>query len=553
MLWLAVEPTQGAQWLLCLPRRQPASLAAREAWLQQARKAARLSHPRLAATVEVGVAENWPYTACERQLGVTLEEHLAQGEPPAPAQCAQWLSAVLEGLAYAHEAGHAHHDIGTASVLITPQGEAMLLGLGVAGFDTEVAVADGAAPPAQNDPLQAHRAATETDLAACGVLLHRLLAGAPPLDETDAPTAVQRLEREIVRLGWTMPHPVPESLRAIVNRATDRDGLRRYLGARSLLRALQGWLAAQAAEGDGPLALLLDRLQSVGHLPARLGLTERLSQLAVMERQRVDELVELLVQDPALVLELLRAINAVKFAGHDDGPVRTVRRAVQLIGMAGVRTAAASLRAWPGPLSTHAAQALDAALREALIAGHVAEVLCPADLDAEEALLLAMLQHLGGLLARYHFPDEAEQIERLAHPLAEPGRPAPRPMSPEAAASAVLGCDLASLGIAVARHWGMDDGVLHAMRPCSLDAAVRQPDDRHDILRTVASAATEAAALAHHVPAHGTPARGAAPSPLARVVQRYARPLGLTLPELTGALQRAHRLVDAVPLGTAMA
>ena len=72
-----------------------------------------------------------------------------------------------------------------------------------------------------------------------------------------------RVDREIVRLGWTTPQPVPDALRAIANRATEREPQRRYLGARSLQRALQGWLDAQAAGGDGVLGLLLDRLHSV--------------------------------------------------------------------------------------------------------------------------------------------------------------------------------------------------------------------------------------------------------------------------------------------------
>ena len=40
-----------------------------------------------------------------------------------------------------------------------------------------------------------------------------------------------------------------EALRAVTNRATEREPTRRYLGARSLERALQGWIDAQA-EGN---------------------------------------------------------------------------------------------------------------------------------------------------------------------------------------------------------------------------------------------------------------------------------------------------------------
>ena len=60
------------------------------------------------------------------------------------------------------------------------------------------------------------------------------------------PSVVGRLPpfgHEIVRLPWTTPHPIAEPLRAIVNRATDRQERQRYRSARTL-RARAGRLAA---------------------------------------------------------------------------------------------------------------------------------------------------------------------------------------------------------------------------------------------------------------------------------------------------------------------
>ena len=46
----------------------------------------------------------------------------------------------------------------------------------------------------------------------------------------------------------------------------------RYRNARTLLGALAGWREAPAEDDGGPVALLLDRLRTVGHLPALPGL-----------------------------------------------------------------------------------------------------------------------------------------------------------------------------------------------------------------------------------------------------------------------------------------
>lgn len=546
MLWRAREPATAHDLILALPRHQPTDATALERWLHDARLVARLNHPQLLPVTEVGVEERWPYVAGPAIEGATLETRLAGGEPPTPAESAQWMIDLLQGLAFVHEAGLAHGDIGAYSVLIDAQGRALLL----PGADA------GSAPPARpagasaaravdTGALRLQRDAGARDLQACGLLLHRLLAGAAALDEADPPTALERLDREIVRLGWTTPQPVPDALRAIVNRATEREPQRRYLGARSLQRALQGWLDAQAAGSEGALALLLDRMHSVGHLPALPGLLSRVSAVVAMEQQRISDMAEVLIQDPALAFELLRLVNAAQFAAQAGSGVSTVRRAVQLIGVQGLRRSTNGLKPWPGALQQQHAPALAAALREARLAAHVARTLCPADMDGEEAFLAGLLQHLGALLLRYHFPDEAEQIQQLVHP----GPELPRGMPEAAAACAVIGVEPELLALAVARHWGLPESLLHAMRRVSTDAPVRTPDQRGDMMRLLAGAAVEAVEALKSREARS----GAAAVAIAKVTQRYARAIVLGQTELADALQSALRVVDvsAHPLGRA--
>jgi len=528
MLWLAFDPQRDAELHLLMPRQQPADL---EAWLRHARHAARLRHPQVAVVVEVGVEDRWPYVATARPQGVTLDEHLAATEPPTPTQAAQWLADLLQGLAFLHEGGALHGDVGLHTVLIDAQRRALLLPLGGESTADGNAAAAGGALAVDPAALRQLRAAGERDVLSAGLLLHRLLAGAPALGEKDFPTALQRLDREIVRLGWSVPQPVPEALRAIANRAVEHEPQRRYLGARSLQRALQGWIDVQSDGGDGVLALLLDRLHRIGHLPALPGLLSRLAAVVAMEQERLDEVADVILQDPALAFELLRQVNTAQFGGTGDAAVVTVRRAVQLIGLLNLRRSASALKPWPGPLAPAAAEALAEELRRARIAAQVARTLCPADMDGEVAYLAGLLQHLGSLLMRYHFPDEAEQIHRLVCP--EPGV---RAMDEVAAAHAVIGVEVEALAMAVARHWGLDEAMLHAMRRVPAGTPVRSPDTRHDTFRLLGSAAAEAVAAAH-----GCDNRAVA---MAKVTQRYARALVLGQNELDHAVQSARVAVD---------
>jgi non-specific serine/threonine protein kinase len=159
-------------------------------------------------------------------------------------------------------------------------------------------------------------------------------------------------------------------------------------------------------------------------------------------------------------------------------------------------------------------------------------------MDGETAYLIGLLQHIGALLMRYHFPDEAAQI----HALVDPGDAAVRGMDETAAACAVIGVEVEALAVAVARHWGLDEDMLHAMRRVSTTAPVRAPDSRNDTLRLLASAAAEAVASVSSREARS----GGAASALARVTQRYARALVLEQNELSNAVQKARHAVEAV-------
>lgn len=535
MAWHAYDTRTRGDVLLMLPRTAPVA-AAMPAWIEGARRAARLSHPRLLPVCDIGHEDRWPFVACEGVPGLrTLGQHLAgQGVSP-PLEAAAWCCDALEGLAYAHEAGVAHGDLGLHSLTIDANGRVSVWGFAVAAGD--MPVPGGAALDPSH--LRAQRDEAGVDLLHAGLILHQLLAGEPAVGEPDLAIAVQRLPQEIVRLPWTVPHPVPEALRAIVNRATDRHVQRRYLSARGLLRALSGWRQSQADDKGGALALLIDRLSTVGHLPARPGLAQRVMQLSRMETQRLDELADVVLQDPALAFELLRTINSAQFHSDTDGVVTTVRRAMQLVGLNGVRRAASSLRAWPGPLREAGARALEQGMRRACLAGHVAEFLSPAGLDPESALLAAQLQHLGRLLILYHFPDEAAQIAQLmlSTPPATPEDQELPGMSEDAAAMAVLGVDLAPLGAAVGRHWGLGEALQQMMRPLPTGQFVHTPDDVDGWVRLVASCANETLDVARLGAAKQARA-------LAAVALRYQRVLDTTPDTLREALIQARTRVN---------
>lgn len=533
MIWRVFDTRRQQELVICMPREQPGGARALEHWLNQAQVAQRIQHPNLAPILEVGQVENWPYVAYDRGLGETLDERLARQPAPLPVDAANWIAQVLEGLAFAHDAGHAHRDIQAASVVIDAGDRACLIGLEV--------VQEAAAPGADFNTTTriAVRDAAEEDVLCVGLLLHYLLSGEQVLGEQDLQSVVQQMQprgRELVRLGWETPHPIPDPLRAICNRATAAQVRQRYHIARSFWRALDSWRQAAAHGEEGAVAQLLDRVQRAGHLPTTTSGLQRLTTPGSgMEAQHLSALSEIVLKDMALSLELVRRVNhALRLNGHSSGgggeTILNLQRALQMIGLDGLNYAINGLKPWPGALAPPAAAALQQLMMRVARAGQVAQALRPAGYDAEVVHLVTVMQNLGWLLLQYHFPDDAQQIRQLMlPPEPTPEQPHPPALTEQAAAYAVLGCDLDTMGVAIARHWGLGDELLHMIRRQSPSLPVHTPRSDADAIRLTCSLANELVDALQ-----GPEQRRRAGVEAA--TRRYAKALGLGLREVMLAL-----------------
>lgn len=532
MLWLVFDTHHGQEMLLMVPREKPSGEAAMLQWLKAIDAGSRIHHPNLGHVVETGRVDPWPYVTYDRALGETLEERIARGAP-LPLDAAKWVAQALEGLAFAHEAGHAHRDIQLAHLLIDPADHVRVIGLEVAQ-ETLPADADF------NATRRAVREAAEEDVVSIGLVLHRLLSGRPVLDEQDLRSVMQRMQpqgQELVRMGWETPYPIPDPLRAIVNRATDRQARQRYHLARSFWRALDGWRLSAEQDDGGPIALLKDKMQRFGHLPSTSTRLVSTAMSSAMASQHASELAALALKDMALTLELLRRVNnALRQQGHasSGGTVLNMQRAIAMMGLNGLEDAARALKPWPGPMNEGQATFMQSLMRRVQRAGQVAQALRPAGYDGEVVYLINLMQNLGRLLVQYHFPDDAQQIRQLMVP-PEPTEehPNPRGLTEQSAAYAVLGCDLESLGLAVARYWGLGDELQHMMRRQPPDAPVRHPDGDLDILRLTCSLANEL------IDALLLPERKRQTG-IELATRRYSRALNLGLREIYDALGAAQ-------------
>ncbi|MDQ6925814.1 MAG: HDOD domain-containing protein, partial [Candidatus Eremiobacteraeota bacterium] len=240
-------------------------------------------------------------------------------------------------------------------------------------------------------------------------------------------------------------------------------------------------------------------------------------------------LANVVLRDYALTVKVIRAANTAHY-NRSGRAVQSATHALMLLGARTVRDLASALllfehyrRRSPGLKELMLLSLLTASTARA-----TAEQ-CGAGVDPDAAYLAGMFRNLGEVLAAAHLPDEyAAALARL--PGADGVRERPRSALALAAARAsaarsALGCSYEDVGVLIARHWGMPDGVRHGMR-----AEGRPGEDLAAVCTAFAHDLTAAVHRGDEVHA---------PQEVLRLLAQYGQRLHLTRETLTQIAERA--------------
>jgi hypothetical protein len=237
-------------------------------FLRERELLARLEHPAIAHMLDGGsTASGQAWMAIERVDGVPLDQ-FAHARSLSVRERVGLFLRVLDGVQYAHQNLIVHRDLKPSNVLVQPDGQPKLLDFGIAKLlgSSEHTQTSGRAPMtlayAAPEQIRGVDVTTATDVYALGVILFELLTGERPyklqgdnplsllqaITDTDAPAPSESLRRRSGDTTTRSPGDVRElrgDLDTIVQKALNRDPLRRYPSAQSMRDDLERFLAHQ--------------------------------------------------------------------------------------------------------------------------------------------------------------------------------------------------------------------------------------------------------------------------------------------------------------------
>src|SRR5882672_5778539 len=304
-----LQGAAGFEKLVCIKRILPHLARDRQfvaMFLDEARIAARISHPNVCQVFELGEIDGSYYLAMEYLEGVPLScfrRHDYYGAAPDPRLVAGIAIQACEGLHHAHQLRHGdgsvmevvHRDMSPQNLFVTADGIVKVLDFGIAKIQgatvrTSTGAIKGTYAYMAPEQLRGERVDRRTDVFALGIVMWETLARRHLFKRDTEFLTFQAITAEPIEDICAIRPDVPPALSSVIMTALARDRGERFPTARMLgeaiaaavqpltgaaiseeiQRAFPGELAEQAelirvAREGGAFDLDVERGPSVGH------------------------------------------------------------------------------------------------------------------------------------------------------------------------------------------------------------------------------------------------------------------------------------------------
>ena len=233
----------------------------RKRFFNEARLMARLSHPSIVQAYDFAETDQGLFIVMQYVQGQSLDHMIGAECGPIPHEKALPLFLqILEGVAYAHSMGVIHRDIKPSNVLVSKEGKAKILDLGIAKIAGQKGLTRTGAQMGTlyyESPEQIRGAKDvdhRADIYSLGMTLYEMLAGRLPFDGEDDTSEFEVMNSIVNRQQHLDPREhyphIPEWLVKVTQKATELDRLQRFSDCGQFKRVIEAIWKAPGEGGD---------------------------------------------------------------------------------------------------------------------------------------------------------------------------------------------------------------------------------------------------------------------------------------------------------------
>ncbi len=236
-------------------------------FIREAKAAAALSHPNIVSVQDQGWNQSGipaVFLVMELVEGHTLRDYLFEQGSLSAAEVVHYLIPVLSALEAAHKIGIVHRDIKPENILISSSGRVKVADFGLAHGDlightltVESSVILGSVSYLSPEQVQRGVADSRSDVYSVGIVAFELLTGEKPFSGDSPINIAYKHVNDRVPAPSTLVAGIPESLNALVLRATNTNPDDRPRDAGEFLEQMRA-IQVELDPRRGQLSLELD-------------------------------------------------------------------------------------------------------------------------------------------------------------------------------------------------------------------------------------------------------------------------------------------------------
>lgn len=465
----------------------------------EAKSVSSLQHPNIIPLYEIGTHNERPFLVYPYVKGKALRQYMDETEKLTVIKTTEIISAVLDGLAHAHENGVIHRDLNPSNILLDENDKPRIMDFGISTFSGHntgnnniVGTVNYMAP----EQLNNKPVGPWSDVFSIGVMLFEMLTGYSIFKADNSMVSIYKILNENILGPSTRNSAVDKKLDQIVLKALAKEKEKRYQSAIEMKEALDAYMHVEtndeitnvnwstddvAVREQATMLLLKKSLEKNKDFPVMGNSIAHMMQ--VSEGQGcAEKLAEIILRDQSLTGKILSLVNSSSY-GQFGGEIKTISRAVVILGLSQIKSMSISIMIFEklnnGPMAETMKSNTCQSFLSAVFAKKLANNL--SSIGTEEAFLASMFHNLGKQITIYFLPDEYNEILNL---VIEKG------IEEDKASKRILGTNFASIGRFIASEWQLPQNIIQGIQP-RLHKITKKPVKSEDYLAQISSLTNE--------------------------------------------------------------